>query len=365
VSYKTILVLLVVCLLLPGCNGYKDIDKRFFVVEIGIDQAENEEKKYLVTLKLAIPSANPKTTGSESVVLTEEGKTISEAVRVLKAKVDKELDFGHAKVIIIGEEIAEEGISELLDWFTRRRDIQQIAYVGIGKPDAKTIVEKNPKFVRIPGNYLFLTFGDTGTETPYVTTSYLFHLRRCIEEDGLDAILPIIETKKDTFAIDNAGVFQDGKLAIELTEEETMLYNAIETEYPKVELIIETDEFIFGVSSKILKAKYKIFTPQEKKPYIEMSVDIEGIVEETTEPIKEELLKKYEKLVKDDTEEKIKSLLVKLQKESVDPFGFGLRYRATHVGKEEEKLEKWKAIYPEIEFNVKVKVKLMGTGVIE
>lgn len=137
-----------------------------------------------------ITHTDPKMGESESVILTEEAKTIAEAIRIIKAKIDKELDFGHAKLIVIGEGFAKDGISGMLDWFSRRRDLQQVAYVGLGKPDAISILENKPKVEQIPGNYLFISFGDTGTETPLITTTYFYHFRSAILEKGLDAVLP-------------------------------------------------------------------------------------------------------------------------------------------------------------------------------
>lgn len=360
-----IAVVLAVCLvILSGCLGYKEIDKRSFVVEIGIDKAEEEDKKYAVSVKLAIPSGDPQKMAGESIVLTEEGKTIAEAVRELKTQVEKQLDFGHTKVIVIGEEIATDGIVEMMDWFTRRRDLQQIAYIGVAEKSAKSILEMKPKDERLPGNYLFLVFGDTGTETPFITTNYLFNLRRGLTEYGLDPVLPLISSMESTFVIDNAGVFKEGQMVLKMSKEETMFFNAMEREYPKVELTIEEDGGLIAVNSKVLKFDYKIYDTNGP-PNIELIIDMEGIVEESTETIKEESLKEYEKLVEKEVERKAHALLTEFQKENVDPIGFGLRYRATHFGNEEEKWEEWQALYPEIEFSIKATVKLEGTGIIE
>ena len=57
-------------------------------------------------------------------------------------------------------------------------------------------------------------------------------------------------------------------------------------------------------------------------------------------------------------------LLTKLQENNLDPFGFGLRYRATRLSRKNI-MEEWERIYPEIKFNVTVKVKLKGTGAVE
>jgi spore germination protein KC len=132
--------LFIVCLLvltLTGC-GFKDIDKRIFVVSVGVDPAKKSDKKFLISLKLAVP--NIQEVSNEFVIISEEGDTIAEAVRIMKAKVDKELDFSHAKLIVYNEKILKPEIEKnLYYWFIRRRDFQEMSWVAIGKPSAQDV----------------------------------------------------------------------------------------------------------------------------------------------------------------------------------------------------------------------------------
>src|SRR5690606_5250855 len=71
--------------LLSGC-GFKDIDKRYFVVGMGIDKGENEEKPYRITLKLGVPSIQIDAGKSKTQVETIEAVSIAEGVRMLKSR---------------------------------------------------------------------------------------------------------------------------------------------------------------------------------------------------------------------------------------------------------------------------------------
>ncbi|GED25369.1 hypothetical protein BAG01nite_14710 [Brevibacillus agri] len=57
-------------------------------------------------------------------------------------------------------------------------------------------------------------------------------------------------------------------------------------------------------------------------------------------------------------------VLRKLQTLGVDPIGFGLRYRATHYEREKD-WERWKAIYPRLDWQIKVNIDLVGSGGIK
>jgi len=98
------------------------MDKRFFVLALGVDKSDDKGSKYRVSLKLAIPSSKIEPGQAKSQILTEEANNFPDAIRLLKSKVDKELDFGHTKMLIIGETLAKEDVTECVDFFVRRRD---------------------------------------------------------------------------------------------------------------------------------------------------------------------------------------------------------------------------------------------------
>ncbi|MDQ0230448.1 hypothetical protein J2S19_001704 [Metabacillus malikii] len=49
---------------------------------------------------------------------------------------------------------------------------------------------------------------------------------------------------------------------------------------------------------------------------------------------------------------------------NLDPFGFGLRYRARSFDNDHE-YKKWSNMYQDVEFTVNVKTTIRSTGVIE
>lgn len=365
---KLFILILIACMviILGGC-GFKDIDKRFFVVGIGIDKAENPKLLYKVTLKLAIPNSEPKKGGSEFLTFTEESNSIAEVVRLIKSKVDKELEFGHLKLIIFGEDLASDDLKPSMDWLMRRRDIQKIAYTGIGKPSAKAVLEKKPSFESVPSNVLVLALDGTGTESSYITLSYLFDFNRRKGELGLDPLLPIIEVENDNFNINQLALFEKKehlKVKLVLSPEETNLYNMIANKSSRASLRIKTEEanFIFDVHS--VKSNYKIEANDKESAEMKFDVSISGVVEESSKSVKPSELKKYEKETSKVVEEKTLELLKKIQAKNLDPIGFGLHYRATNWDND-TKWDNWEKIYPDLSFKVHVDVKLDSTGLIK
>ncbi|SET13768.1 spore germination protein KC [Salinibacillus kushneri] len=349
-------------LLLSSC-GFKDIDKRSFVVGIGIDQLEQEQEGYEVTLKMAYPASETKELGNQFQLISAKGSTIAEAIRFIKAKVGNELDFGHMKMIIIGEKILTKDIEKTMDWFTRRRDIQQIALLSVGKPDAKTILSVKPKGERLPSNKLFMFFDETGTESPYVTTKFLYEFRRDLVERGMDGYLPIVESEEDNFSITTMAVIKKGEKPLILNKKETKVFNILKKSYDKESLKVNAQDQFFMLAVDSLNTSYRI--KDSKKPKIKFKVDVEGTIEESKVKLRKGKLDKYNKLTEETFKKDIKKLLQKFQDTNIDPIGFGLRYRAMHTGPEKKKWKNWKDLYPEIDINVQVNAEITGTGIIE
>ncbi|GHH96798.1 Ger(x)C family spore germination protein [Neobacillus kokaensis] len=348
--------------LLSGC-GFKDIDKRLFVVSIGVDLAKNSSKKYLISLKFAIPSAS-KDQPNEFSIVSEKADSMSEAVRILKTKVDKEIDFSHAKVIILSEEVVKtSGNAGIYYWFPRRRDVQGIAWVAIGKPTAQDVLNVKPKSEQLPSNAIFLALGKDGSETPYIIPSLLFDFKYRLIERGIDPILPIIEAQKQIFEINSVGLFNKSHMILHLAPEETKMLNFLKSKEEKSAIKLTKGKTTVVIDTQQVKAKYKIHTPKGKDPYIKFEVSVKGRLEETNRRVTNNQLSGYEKAAEKSLNKEFEDLLVKIQKADVDPLGFGIRYRSRHFNNDD--WQQWKRIYPKITFKVVTKVKITDTGLIE
>ncbi|QOR67200.1 Ger(x)C family spore germination protein [Cytobacillus suaedae] len=364
---RLFLVFLILAMFLLTSCGYKDIDKRAFVLTIGVDEGESRDKKYKVLLKIVIPASDTKAGKSEFIVSEHESNSITDAVRMIKTKVDKELDFSHAKVIIFNEAVLHEDLDTLLDWFIRRRDIQKVAWVGIGKPSAEEILKLDRKVEMMPSNSLFLSFGHTGTESVYIVSEYLFDLRKRITEKGLDPILPILEMKDNKyFEINKAAVFSNEGLKATLNPEETKILNILLNRANKVDVNVkqsgDEDQDLFFIAVDESNTKFEIQQDPNGLPRVKVTVSMEGILEEVLIDLNKSSLEESKEMAENQVKEKVLKLLLKLQKEEVDPIGFGLRYRATHYNKDD--WEQWVSMYPKVEFDVKVEIMLQGTGLL-
>ncbi|MGE7825294.1 Ger(x)C family spore germination protein [Paenibacillus sp. NPDC093718] len=362
---KRWLVWLMCCsfLLLSGCD-FRDIDLRLFVVSIGIDVSKENPDMNRFSFKIAIPSGDPKTGDKKSILITQEATSIAEAIREVKSKVDKELDFGHCKGVMYGEAYARENISKIQDWTVRRRDMQLLMYPAVAIPTAEAILKADPPTERIAGNAIFLALSEEGTESPFITKTYSFDLTRRMMEEGEDPVMPVVETSGDqVLNINKVALMDKNKVKVILNQEETRLYNLLDLRNLSTNFGTKVEGQLLEVNTDRTRARYKIITDKSGEETIDYKIRITAILEEKEDPeqLDPKALRKIEEQFSKEISQSVKNLLEKIQKTGLDPLGFGLRYGGTHWNNQTE-MEEWRAIYPHIKFNVSVRLRIKSTG---
>lgn len=358
------IILILATILLTGC-GFKDIDKRIFISAIGIDPAE-EGKGFKVTLKIALPVASVKdSSGPRYAYFSKEGETIGESLRVLETHMDKVLEFGHIKAIVINENLFTDDIQEYMNYFTRRGDIQLIAYIVAARPSAEEILKAEPVTEATSTISLFNFFDDTGTESPYITTCFLFQFRREYLSTGIDSFVPLMETNEDgsELHVNQAIVTGKGKEAVVLSHIQTKYYNSLFKGKTGLDYKVVDDDLTLMLDIDHVKMSYKIITENNKPVAVKMNVKMVGVIGQSSESISLHELDYYNEIASKEIKKKLMEFLTALQESNLDP-GFGLRYRATRLH-EKGLFEQWEEAYKDISFNVTVNVQLKSTGALE
>ena len=170
--------LFLMMLLQAGC-AFKDIDKRIFVVGIGIDPSEKVKDGFRVTLKLAKPIGNVKqATTPTYAYLSHDADSVAIAIAEMETRVDKLLDLTHNRIIIMNKELLTKDLDTFMDFFTRRGDIQMVCYVAVAATTSEETISFEPTIEAPASIALYNYFDNTGTESPYVVTTFLFEFRR-------------------------------------------------------------------------------------------------------------------------------------------------------------------------------------------
>ncbi|MEI4768162.1 Ger(x)C family spore germination protein [Psychrobacillus sp. FJAT-51614] len=385
--YKCLVVLLLLSLSLTGCWDKRELNELAISMALGIDKVDDE---YLASVQVVLPgevSPIKGSTGRSPVTLFQaKGKTINEAIRNVSNISPRNLYSGHLQMVIIGEEMAKDGISSLLDYLSRYWEVRYDFYLAIAKDSkAEKILNIQTTLENIPAINIFHMLKTSAKNFADTSAISFGRLLTDLEREGMEGALTGIKIKGDEktgsskqnvesilpsafLKFDEIAVFKGDKLVGWLPSEESKGYNTI-TNHVKNTLgtISCPGEGKLSIHAKHFKTKLKSKIINGK-PEIDINVKVEGNISDVECQIdlnKEETLNKLNKLYEEEIKKNINQTVKFVQEEyGSDIFGFGAKIYQKHP-KEWEKLKSnWDEEFKDVQVNINVKVEIRHTGSI-
>ncbi|MFC6040579.1 Ger(x)C family spore germination protein [Paenisporosarcina macmurdoensis] len=383
---KRMMILIISSLVLTGCWDKRELDELAITMAIGVDESD---VGYLVTAQVVVPlevSIKGNTGNSPITQFRAEGETIFEAIRKLAKIVPREIYPGHLRMLVISDTVAEKGIGEIVDYFSRNWEMRSDFYVVVAKEmTAQEILNVSTAIETIPANSMFNMLNVAQETWSSTRGIHINDLISDIGSGGKEAVVTGIEvigdeelgsSKKNVETITpgarlrllDLGVFKEDKLVGWLTEEESIGYNKVTNQVKSSVTTLSCPEGgtiaieLIRAHSKI-KAKIINGTPE-----VEVKIKTEGNIAEVDcqlDLMKVENITMLEKLYSEKVKEKMQKSITTLQKDfNADIFGFG---EAVHRAdaKVWKKLEpNWDQEFSELQVNIKVDAKITQFGVI-
>lgn len=156
-SRRIVLILLLFSVLLTGCFGAREIDQLALVTAVGIDKG-SKDGLIKVTTQIARPGDVRGQTGSPAAGTGEpiwtasaEGESIFAAIRNLARYSSRRVFWAHNQVVIISEEVARDGITDVIDFFSRNHELRMRTWVVVTPGKAWEVVATKTGLEIIPG----------------------------------------------------------------------------------------------------------------------------------------------------------------------------------------------------------------------
>ena len=327
-KFVLIIITLFILLISSGCYNYKEINDMAIVSSIGIDK-DNKNDKYIVSAQIMNSKESEDSEDSQITVYTKEGDTVHEALRNITLKSPRKLYGNHLSKIVLSEEVAKEGIDNILDIFNRITEVRNEFIITIVKEDkASDVLKVLTTTGSIPAEYvkLSLKIADKTSGLTYATK--LDEFISLYLKKGIDPVVPVLKIdkkeKKGTtinnitttnpiskIVIEDLAVTNKGKLETYLKNEEIIGYNFLRNQIQKMIIPVKCDDENNYASILILKNKTKSNAAKKDNKYIiNFNINSEAIITEYNckkDLTDEKVIKELEK----DTEKKIKRYIKK------------------------------------------------------
>ncbi|MHC0036247.1 Ger(x)C family spore germination protein [Pseudoneobacillus sp. C159] len=393
--------LLTLLFLLTGCWDQREIEKRAYVYAVGMDTAE-AENKFKITYLIINPEYGTLVTGGGSdepptEIISFETNDLMTARNLANAVISKEITYDLLRAIFVSEKLAKE--EQFIRWMydaTKDREIRRDIYFAVTKESTSEFFENNkPKLDTRVQKYFEQIF-QHGIENGMIPDSVLHQYFKITEMDA-DLFLAIYGTTQQEayddhnkeedkilagqFKIEGStnktqfigsAVFKEGKMIGKLTAEETRLAVLLNDTLNMSDVLTTFPD--------PYNEKYRIAVRLVKKKSNSVSMDLKdhtGTINVTV-PLYMEILsdhsmvnygenpakrKQLKRFLEKRLTQKLEDLIKKTQEEyRADPFAWSLLARKQFQTIPEFENFNWMKSYPNLQANVKVKIRFGEFG---
>jgi spore germination protein KC len=381
--------LLLGCLFtLTGCWNRRELNELGIAVGIGLDKTGN---KYKLSIQLVDSGAvAPRKGGSNSApvsIYQIEADSIYEAVRKLTTVTPRRMYPSHLRILVIGEELAKQGIAQSLDLLARDWEMRSDFYMIIAKGErAENVLKVLTPIEQIPANKLYSSL--KASDKLWAPTK-IIRLDDFINDYLSDGKNPVIsgvrilgdankgsevEDRKSTLPsarlqYANLAVFREDRLIGWLNEKESKGLNYLTNNVSSTVGPISCPGQKGSIIMEILRSNTKIKgSIRDGVPYIDITLDsVENIGEVKCDYdlSKSENVHKLEAVAAQSTIDIMNASLKKVQNVyKSDIFGFGDAIHRADKAYWKKNKEHWEDIFPTVKVNYHVKIKIRGQGTL-
>lgn len=292
---KKIIIILITILLFSGCYNYKELNEIAVVSSIAIDKEDDE---YLVSAQVMNAKQEEESENSQVIVYTSKGKTINEALRDMTMKSSRRLYGGHLSKLVISEEIAKEGIVNVLDLYQRLTEVRNEFTITVSKNiKASDVIKIMTAPESVPAEYVKTSIQSADLASALTYSTKLDEFLSFYLKKGIDPVIAVVEVenyKKKGTTIDNTAttdpiskiilgnvaVTNKGKFEKYLTKNETIGYNFIRNQVQEMIIPVKCDDKYYA-SVSVLNSNTKTNVKKIKNKYqINIYVNTKAVITE-------------------------------------------------------------------------------------
>ncbi|WP_335871831.1 Ger(x)C family spore germination protein [Bacillus sp. 2205SS5-2] len=364
---KRLIYFLSILFLITGC-GSQVIDDLAMLDAVAYDLSEDEEKPLTVTAQYPI--------------ITQEGVIGNEILSVnANSSKDSRIQFSHESnlkmvsgqinIALFGEKLAEVGLKTIIDTFMRDPSLGPRVYFVVTKGNAKDILEY--KHQEGPDTARYLRTFSEKLDIENESANYnSYQVIRDYFDDGIDPIMPYFIIKNKKISLDGYALFNKDKFVHHISTKQSATLFYLRDDIHKGTLSIDVsdaknenlfpEQLMFNYHKKDYSLNVKM---NENQPIsVEIVIELEGrVLEYTGEKYldNEKVQKQLEEKIKVHLDEQSTEFIELTKEINIDPIGIG-RYVRNKLPYNEWKKMNWEEVYPTLDINVSLDMKLIDVG---
>lgn len=215
---RALIFLLLPLLLLSGCWDYTELNMQHYVMGMSIDYVNNRYQVCIETVKI---TGEPESlSASRGVVIKTSGLSIFDAVRDAITAAGKKLYWGHARLLVMSEEVARNHLNSVIDVIDRAQDVYSNLTLSVAKDTTaqEILTSKTPRET-IVSEHIMHVFENEKPSRRFVKTE-LWQLQRAFPY----TLIPAIHLSDGYPVVEGCAVIHNNALVGFLNGSETQIY---------------------------------------------------------------------------------------------------------------------------------------------
>lgn len=269
-----ILIIIILLFSLCGCYNYRELNEIAIVSAIGIDKTDDGYKMAVQIMNTKKEGQDTNSSGSQPkfIVYTAEGKTIQGILRDFVLESPRRLYATHLQLLVISEDLAKNGISDILDWFARDSESRKQFYVLVSENSQSEDILNTLTSLETLNSKKITSNIDTDTRFLGVAEQTTFeNVLATYLNDKQELVLPSIRLEGDSDAgeknsnieqsspktqifLSPLAVFKDDKMLGYLTKEESIAMSFIKNKLKSTVIDYKCSDNDY-ISSEIISSK--------------------------------------------------------------------------------------------------------------
>ena len=311
------IIIIIAILFSTGCADYKELDGLSYVTGIGVNYVDGT---YVATFEIMENKTSNGSIETYTYTSTGEDKSLYKAMVNASTKLNKTAYFMHTQVFILSSNIENDQLHEVADTIIRNPKLNEEFLLVMTDEDPGDILNLKSETNKSSAFYLYSLIKENDySANEYVDNPFAAFTEKLMDKN-IDPLVSVISLDDDEIIINKAISFNNYKKATNILLDEVNLFNAINYKENFIPMTIKVNGKTVDLSLRIADHKIDI-----KKDEIKINLEAVSEIKKSDKDLNmknDDVYVQIEKEISNKLEKRLRDLIISLQKNKSDIFGF-------------------------------------------
>lgn len=356
------LILIFLLFTLTGCYDSTGIEDFYYIVALGIDNAENG------LIRLSVQNAKPSSSSESSTsqsneykIYTVDCESIESGINILNNYLNKKINLSHCSAIIFSEDVAKQGVKSYINILGNDTEIRPDCNIIVSSKSSFDVLDKVSNSGEGFSSRLYEYILNSVDYTGYTIDSTFNNFFSSINNEQAQSTAIYSVSDENTVQNSGVAVFKDDVMVGTISPLQTIAHLIIKNELDSCMISIESPFNKNDIIDLNLKKTTKPTIDVNlinNTPFITIDFSIEASINSSGEGFDytlEENIRTVEKSANEFLERLIKEYLYIISKEyDSDIIGFGGILASKFLTAEDYNKVHWREIFKDSLFEVNI-----------